>query len=281
MGNNSIRSNLSKDDIISDIVLSMGADIYRENIYILLEGEDDISFLHPYVSDNVLLYESYDGKNGVEAIVSERFADNDRVIGIRDKDYQIRPISEKIFYYDYGCMEMMLVSNDDVFDNLCFEYYRGNTTSKQLKKHILEQLKYLSSVRMCNEIEQWGIALKGVSVNQAWDSTQLVMNNDIILKKINSMNNNFITGEVLKKIEEEYSKHWSDDNYYFNTQGHDFFTLFATVCNQYKKKGIKYTEVQASARCIFRWSDLLKTEMYCRIKEYSQVRNLSILCVVA
>ena len=281
MENNSIRSNLSKDDIISDIVLSMGADIYRENIYILLEGEDDISFLHPYVADNVLLYESYDGKNGIEVIVGERFADNDRVIGIRDRDYQIRPVSEKIFYYDYGCMEMMLISNDNVFDNLCFEYYKGSFTSKQLKKHILEQLKYLSCVRMSNELEQWGIVLKGVSLNRAWDSRQLVMNNDIITRKLNSMNNNFIMGEVLQKIQEEFSNPWNDDNYYFNTQGHDFFTLFSTVCNQYRKRGIKYTEVQACARCIFQWSDLIKTEMYSRIKKYGEMRNLSILRVVA
>ena len=159
MENNSIRSNLSKDDIISDIILSMGADIYTKNIYILLEGQDDISFLHPFLAENVLLYESYDGKDGVETIVSKRFADNDRVIGIRDKDYQIRPVSEKIFYYDYGCMEMMLISNDDVFDNLCFEYYRGNIPRKQLKKYILKQLKYLSIIRMCNETEKWEIRL--------------------------------------------------------------------------------------------------------------------------
>ena len=103
MGNNSIRSNLSKEDIISDILLCIGADINRENIYLLVEGEDDISLIHPYVSENVLLYESYDGKSGVESIVNERFGDNSRVIGIRDKDYQSEPSSNKIFFYDYGC----------------------------------------------------------------------------------------------------------------------------------------------------------------------------------
>ena len=185
MGNNSIRSNLSKDDIISDIILSMGADIHKKNVYVLVEGEDDISLIHPYITDNVMVYESYDGKNGVEFIVGERFAKNKRVIGIRDKDYQVEPVSDKVFYYDYGCMEMMLISNDDVFDNLCFEYYRGTTGSRQLRKQILKQLEFVSTIRMYNEREQWGIVLKGISLNQALESERFEINNDIIINKIN------------------------------------------------------------------------------------------------
>ena len=38
MASNSIRSNLTKEDIISDITLCMGADIDRKNIYLLVEG---------------------------------------------------------------------------------------------------------------------------------------------------------------------------------------------------------------------------------------------------
>lgn len=75
MASNSIRSNLTKEDIISDITLCMGADIDRKNIYLLVEGEDDIRLLHPYISENVLIYESYDGKKGVEVIVNDRFLD--------------------------------------------------------------------------------------------------------------------------------------------------------------------------------------------------------------
>lgn len=39
MASNSIRSNLTKEDIISDITLCMGADIDRKNIYLLVEGD--------------------------------------------------------------------------------------------------------------------------------------------------------------------------------------------------------------------------------------------------
>ena len=280
MGDNSIRNNLSKDDIISDIILSMGADINHRNVYILVEGEDDISLIHPYITDNVMVYESYDGKNGVEFIVGERFADNERVIGIRDTDYQIGPLSDKIFYYDYGCMEMMLIANDEIFDNLCFEYYRGTTKSKLLKKEILNQLKFLSIVRMFNEREQWGIILRGISLNQAMEAERFEINNEIIIHKINKMNNNFINDQVLSKLNEAYACDWSDENFLFNTQGHDFFVLFTAICNRYKKRGIKYTDVEASARCVFRWSDLIKTNLYSQLNSYSNTKNLKILHAV-
>ena len=42
MGINSIKTNLTKDSIISDIKLLLGADINKENVYVVVEGEDDI-----------------------------------------------------------------------------------------------------------------------------------------------------------------------------------------------------------------------------------------------
>lgn len=281
MASNSIRSNLTKEDIISDITLCMGADIDRKNIYLLVEGEDDIRLLHPYISENVLIYESYDGKKGVEVIVNDRFLDNKRVIGIRDRDYQQEPTSEKIFFYDYNCMEIMLISNDDIIDNLCFEYYKGPLLSRELRNCILNELKILSVIRKYNETKQWGIILKGLSANQGFNTETEKMDNDVIVRKVNQMNGNFISEQILSDIYDEVSGVWSQEQLYYGTQGHDFCTLFATICNNYRKRGIKQIEVQASARCAFRWSDFVKTKLYLSVKEYSQVHSLKILAGIS
>lgn len=281
MASNSIRSNLTKEDIISDITLCMGADIDRKNIYLLVEGEDDIRLLHPYISENVLIYESYDGKKGVEVIVNDTFLDNKRVIGIRDRDYQQEPTSEKIFFYDYNCMEIMLISNDDIIDNLCFEYYKGPLLSRELRNCILNELKILSVIRKYNETKQWGIILKGLSANQGFNTETEKMDNDVIVRKVNQMNGNFISEQILSDIYDEVSGVWSQEQLYYGTQGHDFCTLFATICNNYRKRGIKPIEVQASARCTFRWSDFVKTKLYLSVKEYSQVHSLKILAGIS
>ncbi len=281
MENNSIKNNLTKEDIISDIILSMGADIDNVNVYVLVEGENDISLMHPYLADNVLMYESYNGKSGVEFIVGERFRENERVIGLRDRDYQLEPVSEKVFYYDYGCMEMMIISNDDVFNNLCFEYYKGDMSNKQLKDFILNQLKFLSIIRLHNERDKWGIILKGISLYDMWKTENFELDNDRIIDKINIMNNDFMNEVLIRKLKKEMMKDWNNEEYYSYTQGHDFFTLFASICNRYKNRGIKHTEAEACARCSFRWSDLIKTSLYKSIMEYGKKRNLKIMSASA
>lgn len=87
MNSNSIRTNISKEDIISDIKLTKSADLNKEYVYLVVEGPDDIKFMAKFLSDNVFLYESYSGKDGVEEIVT--YFNTQEVIGIRDKDYQL------------------------------------------------------------------------------------------------------------------------------------------------------------------------------------------------
>jgi len=280
MESNSIKDNLSKEDMISDILLCLGADIHKENIYLLVEGKDDIKFLRPFLTDNVYIYESYDGKNGVEYIVGERFGTNLRVIGIRDRDYQIAPISDKIFYYDYGCMEMMILKNDDVFKNLCAEYYRGEESAQQLRINLLKELKCLSVIRMYNERENWGKKLRGISIIAAWNSIEKKIDNEVILSKVNQINGGFFKDDVLQKIEQECKREWSEEEFYNNTQGHDFSMLYAGICNQYKQKGMKYSEIEASSRCIFRQNDFEQTNLYGRLSEYENLHHFRICNVM-
>ena len=63
MGTNSIKTCLNKDSIISDIKLLLGADINKENVYVVVEGEDDTKFLRRYLNSNVMIYESFSGKS--------------------------------------------------------------------------------------------------------------------------------------------------------------------------------------------------------------------------
>lgn len=57
--------------------------------------------------------------------------------------------------------------------------------------------------------------------------------------------------------------------------------IFVHYLQQFGKRGIKPIEVQASARCTFRWSDFVKTKLYLSVKEYSQVHSLKILAGIS
>ena len=80
----------------------------------------------------------------------------------------------------------------------------------------------------------------------------------------------------MQKIEQEYEKEWCDEDFYNNTQGHDFFMLYAAICNQFKSKGVKYTELEASSRCIFREKDFEQTNLYNKLSQYENLHQLKI-----
>ena len=68
MGTNSIKSNLTKETIISEIKLLSGTKNNEDKVYIIVEGEDDIKFFKKFLKANVIIYESFSGKKGVEAL---------------------------------------------------------------------------------------------------------------------------------------------------------------------------------------------------------------------
>lgn len=278
MAINSIKDNLTKEFIISDIKLCIGADIKKEKIYLLVEGEDDIKFLKTFLSDNVYISESYSGKSGVECIVDEVFPDDNRIIGICDRDYSIENHSYKIFYYDYNCMEMMILSNDHVFQKLCAEYYKGKTPVKQLRINLLKKLKYLSIIRMCNERNGWRKNFKAVNLNTVWDKIEKELNNNEIINKINNSSTIGFNNTELQQIEQEYEKEWNEEEYFFYTQGHDFTTLYALICSQHNKnKGPRYDEIESSLRVGFSENDFMRTKLYDELIKYEH-KNKVVIC---
>ncbi|MDU4448255.1 MAG: hypothetical protein E7I76_09760 [Anaerococcus vaginalis] len=188
MGTNSIKTCLNKDSIISDIKLLLGADINKENVYVVVEGEDDTKFLRRYLNSNVMIYESFSGKNGVEEIVQSKVICSSRVIGIRDKDYCNNVKSKKIFFYDRCCLEMMITEFDKAFNGIYYEFYNGKMEPHKLKEHILTELFKVSQVRKYNEENKIGINFKGLSFQSIIDGKSKINQGKFIeqLKKLNS-----------------------------------------------------------------------------------------------
>ena len=52
-------------------------------------------------------------------------------------------------------MEMMLISNDDVFEEVCSECYEGERNFSDLRLKIFRELKFLSIIRLYNETRGW------------------------------------------------------------------------------------------------------------------------------
>ena len=258
---NSIRSNLNKDEIISEIKLSMNAD-YLENkkVFLLVEGNSDVLFLKKFANEDVELLESFSGKQGVKYIV-EHFS-NDKVIGICDRDYDYAYQNNHIFYYDYSTLEIMIVHNDNVFENVTAEYYYGEMCFNELRIHILKQLCWLSTFRKYSFDKNIGINFNGLSIAELLSNG--IFSRERALEKLNLINS-----KDLREYTELFQIETDNiDNLYNITQGHDFIKAFQKLCQDENDKSDKKAKIpnlnmmESIFRCSFRIEDLMQTQLY-------------------
>lgn len=279
MACNSIRCNMDKDAITADIRMTLGADFNREKAIVVVEGPDDIEFLNGKLSNNVDIYESFSGNEGVKEIIS-KFSEK-RVLGICDKDYTEPDPTANIIYYDYSCLEMMLVSNSDVFKSFVNNFYYGNETSESILVKILTNLKWLSILRKFNSKNSWGIRFKGLSIAAACVEPDLNISIDVLLKKLIQLNRDLINNhrEHLIIVSNEV-KQELDINTYFNiTQGHDFIDYFQKIAQESSpiRKNVTKDTLFSGLCCAFRENDFKATRFFNSLKNYSEVNNLQLV----
>lgn len=271
MGQNSIRENLTKEDIIADIRMTLAADFEHKKSIVIVEGEDDITFFNGKLSSDVDLHESFSGKTGVEEIVNS-FSD-DRVIGIRDRDYDPISSNPRIFYYDHCCLEMMLISDDSAFNTYCYGYYRGTKKPCILRGELLTDLATISLYRKLSVTQGWSINFKGIDFSKAFDSNTGKLNIPAIIgqiKTINTADPEMIRGH-LSTIETEVQSLSDESDYLLITQGHDFIHYFHQVClhsTPQKRNSPGAREMYRSLVCAYRLSDLQNTYLHQEIIDY-------------
>lgn len=279
MGTNSIRANLEKCDIISEIRLYLGADVQGENVFLVVEGEDDIKFWKNIVNEKVTIFESFSGKEGIREIIKDHFSSNPRVIGIRDRDYESTTIDKRIFYYDYSCMEIMLIKSPEAFDSIYHEYYSGQLSTTELRDMLLAQLKYLSIIRKNNEVQRLEIKIEGVSINSIFDSITKTVSNEKVISRLNQINQNYfeINPDKKSQIDEEYTIYLNSEELMLITQGHDFISLFSAHCRKPRGSCASDRNIASSLRCAYRKADFICTSLYSQIESYQTRYNLDIV----
>lgn len=274
MGNNSIRTNLSKEDIISDIKLMQSSPTFHQSIFLVVEGRDDIIFLQKRVKSDVNLYESFSGCCGVREIVE--FFSTNNVIGICDRDYDNDYDNERVFFYDYNCLEMMLISNDAAFKSVYMTCYAGALPFNELRLRVLNDLKLISILRKINFDQKIGINFDRMSIvalynkrDESIDATKIKdsIQNDIILDKrteIAQLSSRFSTYEQLLQI----------------TNGHDFISYLRIVFESNKppkSRSLANEIIFMLFTTAFREEDFARTAMYESLKEFESKYHLSVL----
>lgn len=164
----SIRENQKFEDMVTILKLELDADVDGHTSLVLVEGSDDVTFVGRIFEEHVVCYESFSGKEGIHWLLEAEELQDDRIIGIRDKDYaNVNDFPERMFCYDTCCMETMMLQSEEVREGLCSTYYKGNRNRGTMILEAMRQLAPLSVLRQENEWNDWGIDFKRGSVNCA------------------------------------------------------------------------------------------------------------------
>lgn len=276
MGTNSIKSNLTKEDVISEIKLSLGSG--NRGVIIIVEGNDDIRFLKSIVNSDVEILESFSGKHGVKEII-EFFPKNKQIIGICDKDYELASSLSRIFFYDYCCLEVMLIMSDEAFESVYSEYYQGDVLQyDELRKKCFNDLKWISLFRKLNDKNNWKIRFSGFSFPNAYEKGFHIGKAVICLNKLNPT---LLTEfkKILGVLTKEYNNELTLVELAEITQGHDFLNYFHCLCTEDMPRGKQPSvdQIASSLRCAYRASDFNKTSLYKQLRKYEQDNRLIII----
>lgn len=277
MGVNSIRSNLDASSMVGTLRLALGADIEKKKTYLIVEGEDDRKLLKKFCHTGVTVYESYSGKHGVLEIIENSYIDDKRVVGIRDRDYCIDDLHERMFFYDKSCNEMMILSSESSFHALFSEFYLGDISISDLKKHIFKNLHYLSLFRKHNELNDLRINFKGLSLKNVLGD-DLVENPVKLVKELSERSPKCLAClEELYNTFSQYKKVLQINEYFNLVNGHDFIQLFREHCNSIcDKKAINDKQISSSLRTSFNFSSFKLTNLYIKTQEYCKHSDVTI-----
>lgn len=270
---NSVKKELIYERIINSIRLQKSAN--RNKKFLIVEGEQDKKLLRSFFHEDVNIEESYSGKVGVYKIL-RRYKDENSIIGIIDRDYEIQEKHKKIFFYDYNSMEIMIVNCDEIFENLCNEYCNKNAKNfKNLRTKIFNNLKYLSVIRKANIENNWKLSLEKLSIQNCYNENELNKSEIIIEIEKRKENQNKIDIEY---IEQKYKEKWINKDYLLFTRGHDFLELFKIISNENNTKSrINIRDIESSLRVSYRMDDFMKTLLFNEIKKYEEKQNIKFL----
>jgi len=276
---NSIKKNLDKSAIISSIKLMLATDFDKKKVFLIVEGEDDWKFFRKFVSEQVTIYQSFSGKQGVLEILENEYIEDKRVVGIQDRDYADTSPHNRIFYYDFCCLEMMLLKDKETHHSVSSEFYNGLHLPDELRLKILKELKTISHLRLINEKDEIGIKFKGLQYGKCYDNGNL--SEDIVKRELqllqgkSGINIDNICSNIQQSIDTEFEL----DDYLKITNGHDFIFGFQHHCNINVNKGYSDSEISSGYRSSYNKNKFSKTKIFNTLIEYSQENKLDIVDV--
>ena len=271
---------MRKQDITyQDKLIELRLDISHPNskgkAFVLLEGKSDLVFYRKFFSSSNCKLETIPGsKLKVEQCIGELAKDSPIIIGIIDADFIHLGAKSydkvNVFLTDFHDMEMMLISEDEIFSALMFEYTDlSKDKYSETRNNIMFSIEQISYLKWLNEEEDLDYNFKfGFHEFISFENFKINFS-QYFARVLNKSPNAKIKDEkiILEKMKALKD---TDPHPLQLCNGHDFMKAISYYLNQvFNVKGVNHENVASSCRMTFSFNHYSSTELYNNTKMWA------------
>ncbi|MCI9446759.1 MAG: DUF4435 domain-containing protein [Lachnospiraceae bacterium] len=263
----SIREYETLEDVITTLRMELSNDLEGKLSIVLVEGEDDISFVNRIFEKDVVCFESPSGKEGVRKLVEAEDIADCRIIGIRDRDYEsVEGYPPRLFCYDTCCLETMLLSCEGVVEGIHAVYYKGSMEQGTFIMNAMRQLAPLSMLREKNERYDFGINFQRAALSEFVSKENESITYGELFSKLGQ------SQEMLEDCRQEAGK-MQDCQLLDKTNGHDICRFLGKILKS-GKGDLGEKRLREILICSYRTEDFRNTYLYQKLSDYQQRHQL-------
>lgn len=276
------KQDITYQDKLNELRLDLSHPNSKGHTFILVEGQSDIKIFRKLFNLQKCKVENVPGgKSKLEECVTDLVKKYALIIGIRDADflhltnngYNVR----NVFLTDYHDLEMSLISEDQTFSAILFEYTTVEESSHcNVRTTILKTIEDISYLKWLNDIESLQLKFEvGFQDLLSFDTVRI--NFDDYFKRVLSKSPDAKITDikiVSAKIEELKT---TNPHPLQLCNGHDFMKALSQYIKINDGPKAMNDEIVCSAfRINYRTELLSNTQLYFKTNQWCQDNNCSI-----
>lgn len=254
---------------------------------IFVEGISDIRFYRKLFNSNNTRVELMPGGGGrppIEALVNKWRTDkslHDRIIAILDADFTriLNPDYEEdpVFLTDNHDMEMMVLSNTDVFDALV-SYYVLEGNSNDIRSSVEALLYDISLVKMINQELDYHMKFDGFGFMHLLNVNTDSVNLDQFLRVVIAKGGENCITTVAEIKEIILARNTEDYNKQELINGHDFVrTLTHIFREKYGYNRLQDIAIESAIQIAYTKEHFKSTQLYQKLQAWQESHAVEIL----
>lgn len=270
----SLEESNSINDTVNAIMLRTKSPTYSKQVFILLEGVDDVKLYQKFFNIDTTIMEYCHGRPNAIEILRKLNMANINAICICDSDFDKitnrRVIYDNLFFTDYHDIEMTMLFSNGILKNVLFEYSL-QSQDQQILDNAIKESSYIGYIRLYNLIKGIELSFQGLGLGCCISIHDRIpkLKKGEYLNIINCRNGKRITCIDIFTFQNDYNKL----NLYDLCSGHDVTAIIALIIGSH----VSCKSFCTSLRNSFKLPDFKKTVLYHDINFWQISNHFNIL----